>query len=63
VLSEKLTEPIHEIWLLPVGPGEPRRMTPPSLAPNIAASFLSDGKRIVYEAREADHPLHTGSKM
>ena len=59
VLSEKLTEPIHEIWLLPVGPGEPRRMTPPNLAPNIAASFLSDGKRIVYEAREADHPLRT----
>jgi Tol biopolymer transport system component len=32
-------------------------MSPPSLAPNIAASFLSDGRRIVYEAREARHPL------
>jgi dipeptidyl aminopeptidase/acylaminoacyl peptidase len=59
VLAEKLIEPVHEIWLLPVGPGEPRRITPPNLAPAIAANFLSDGKQIVYVAREADRPLRT----
>jgi hypothetical protein len=59
VLAEKLTEPAHEIWLLPVGPGEPRRITPPNLVPAIAASFLSQGKQIVYEAQEGDHPLRT----
>jgi len=50
----KLTEPNHEIWLLPVGPGEPRRINPPNLIPaNILPQFLSDGKRIVYSAVEA----------
>jgi hypothetical protein len=50
----KLTEPNHEIWLLPVGPGEPRRINPPNLIPaNILPQFLSDGKRIVYSGIEA----------
>ena len=52
-LAIKLTEPDHEVWLLPVGPGEPRRLNPPSLAPVGLASFLSDGKRIIYTAHEA----------
>ena len=30
-LAIKLTEPNHEIWLLPIGPGEPRRVNPPNL--------------------------------
>jgi dipeptidyl aminopeptidase/acylaminoacyl peptidase len=51
-LGEKLTEPNHEVWLLPVGPGEARRMSPPNLQPFIAGRFLSDGKRIIYIARE-----------
>ncbi len=58
-LGQKLKEPTDEIWLLPVGPGEPRRISPPNLQPLIAASFLSDGKRIVYIAREAKHPPRT----
>ena len=61
-LAVKLTEPNHEIWLLPVGPGEPRRLNPPSLAPEALASFLSDGKRVIYPAypaRETGHPPRT----
>ena len=52
-LAIKLTEPNHEVWLLPIGPGEPRRLSPSSLAPVGGASFLSDGKRVVYPAQEA----------
>ncbi|HET6217224.1 MAG TPA: protein kinase [Acidobacteriaceae bacterium] len=58
-LAEKLTEPGHEVWLLPVGPGEARRISPPNLSPKVAASFLSDGKRIVYVAQDGARPLRT----
>jgi Tol biopolymer transport system component len=58
-LAEKLSEPVHEIWLLPVGPGEARRITPPNLQPLIAASFFSDGRRILYIAREQGKPPRT----
>jgi hypothetical protein len=54
-LSQRLTEPNHEIWLLPVGPGQPRRLSPPNLQPAIAASFLSDDKRVIYVAQEQGH--------
>jgi len=55
-LAIKLTEPNHEIWLLPIGPGEPRRINPPNLVPaNILPRFLSDGNHIVYSASEAGH--------
>jgi eukaryotic-like serine/threonine-protein kinase len=59
VLGQKKTEPIQEIWLYPVGPGEPRRISPPKLVPEIAAKFLSDGKRVVYMAHEVGHPSRT----
>ena len=53
-LAIKLTEPNHEIWLLPIGPGEPRRSIRPTSFRRISfPSFLSDGKRIVYSANEA----------
>jgi serine/threonine protein kinase len=55
-LAIKLTEPNHEVWLFPVGPGEARRLSPPSLAPVGLATFLSDGKSVIYPAREGDHP-------
>jgi serine/threonine protein kinase/Tol biopolymer transport system component len=54
-LAIKLTEPTHELWLFPVGPGEPRRLSPSSLAPVGLADFLSDGKRVIYPAQEAGH--------
>ncbi|MGA9566484.1 MAG: serine/threonine-protein kinase [Candidatus Korobacteraceae bacterium] len=55
-LAIKLTEPNHEIWLLPIGPGEPRRINPSTLIPAaILPQFLSDGKRIIYSANEAGH--------
>ena len=57
-LAIKLTEPNHEIWLLPIGPGEPRRINPPNLVPvSTLPQFLSDGKRIVYSATEAGKRL------
>ena len=59
VLAEKLTEPTHQVWLLPVGPGEARRISPPNLSPRVAASFFSDGKRIVYVAQDGARPLRT----
>jgi len=58
-LGQKLTDPVQEIWLLPVGAGEARRISPPNLQPLIAASFLSDGKRIIYIANESGHPPRT----
>ena len=58
-LGQKLTDPVQEIWLFPVGPGEARRISPSNLQPLIAASFLSDGKRIIYVANEAGHPPRT----
>jgi eukaryotic-like serine/threonine-protein kinase len=58
-LAEKLTEPANEIWLLPVGPGEPRRLSPPNLNGNVVGSFLSDDKRVVYVANQAGRPQRT----
>lgn len=55
-LAEKLSEPNHEIWLFPVGPGEPKRMNPPELTPLISAGFFPDGKRIFYPASEHGGP-------
>ncbi|MFZ1136337.1 MAG: protein kinase [Candidatus Korobacteraceae bacterium] len=55
-LAIKLTEPNHEIWLLPIGPGEPRRINPSTLIPAaILPQFLADGKRIIYSANETGH--------
>ncbi len=53
-LGQKLADP-DEIWLLPVGAGEARRLSPANLYPLVAASFLSDSKHIVYVAHEAGH--------
>jgi len=54
-LTERLTEPNHEIWLVPVGPGEARRISPSGLHTLIAGSFFSDGKRVLYVAQEPGH--------
>jgi eukaryotic-like serine/threonine-protein kinase len=58
-LTEKLTEPARELWLVPVGPGEARRLSPPNLAPLTAASFFPDGKRVLYVARDGDKPVRS----
>ena len=58
-LTQRLTQPTQEIWLVPIGAGEARRMSPPTLEPQIAASFLSDGKRVLYIAREPGHGNRT----
>jgi Tol biopolymer transport system component len=55
-LSQKIAEPADQIWLLPVGPGEPRRISPPGLRPAfIAGGFLPDGKSVVYVAQQPGH--------
>ncbi len=59
VLAQKLTLPINEVWLMPVGPGEGRRISPPNLSPQVGANFLSDGKRIVYVASEDGKRMRT----
>ncbi len=54
-LGEKLTQPAHQIWLLPIGAGEPRRISPLNLFSLVGASFLSDSQRIIYIANESGH--------
>jgi serine/threonine protein kinase/WD40 repeat protein len=54
-LAEKLTEPVHEVWLLPVGAGEPRRVSPPNLSSIIGGNFLSNSHQILYLAHEPGH--------
>jgi eukaryotic-like serine/threonine-protein kinase len=58
-LAERLTEPAHQVWLLPVGPGEAKRISPPNLSPRVAAKFFSDGKRVAYIAQDGTRPLRT----
>jgi Tol biopolymer transport system component len=44
-----------EVWLLPVGPGEPRRISPPGFH-CVWANFLPDGKGAVLLAGKGDGP-------
>ena len=53
-LALKLPEPL-QLWLLPLGPGEAKRISPPSLQAVFSGDFLSDGRRVVYSANEAGH--------
>lgn len=53
VLAERLN---REVWILPVGPGEPRRVSPPGFH-CLAASFLPDGKRVILMARKDTGPF------
>ena len=54
-LAVKPTEPVPEVWLYPLGPGEPRRISTPSLHPVGLAGFTPDGKHVVYPANEPGH--------
>jgi dipeptidyl aminopeptidase/acylaminoacyl peptidase len=58
-LTDRVTGANPEIWLVPVGPGEARRISPTNLKAYLPASFLSDGKRIVYVAAETGRPIRT----
>jgi hypothetical protein len=53
VLTEKVNQ---EIWLMPVGAGEPRRISPLDLICRWAG-FLPDGKHIVYIAQKSGGPF------
>ena len=58
-LAQNVTIP-STLWLLPVGAGQARRINPPNLTSLwYAASFLSDGQRIVYIANETGRPVRT----
>jgi eukaryotic-like serine/threonine-protein kinase len=57
-LAQKLVAP-GDLWLLPVGTGESRRISPPRLTPINIAGFLPDGRHVVYVASEAGHGLRT----
>jgi eukaryotic-like serine/threonine-protein kinase len=48
----------RELWLLPIGPGEPRRISPPGFIVS-QASFLSDGQHVVYIAQKDNGPIRT----
>lgn len=53
VLTEKVNQ---EVWLMPVGAGEPRRISPPDLICHWAG-FLPDGKRVIYIAQKKGQPF------
>jgi len=53
-LAQKIPEPA-QLWLLPLGPGEAKRISPPNLQAEFPANFLSDGRRVIYAANEAGH--------
>jgi Tol biopolymer transport system component len=55
VLAVKPSEPVPEVWLYPLGPGEPRRLSTPSLRLIALAGFTPDGKHVVYPASESGH--------
>ncbi len=55
VLTEKVNQ---EIWLMPVGAGEPRRISPPDLICHWAG-FFPDGKHVVYLAQKSGGPFRT----
>jgi serine/threonine protein kinase/Tol biopolymer transport system component len=55
VLAVKPVEPVPEVWLYPLGPGEPRRISPSSVHPVALAGFTPDGKHVVYPASEPGH--------
>jgi serine/threonine protein kinase/Tol biopolymer transport system component len=60
VLATKIKTSPLELWLLPVGAGEPRRLSPPNLSPaGTAAGFMADGKHVIYVARDGNKPPQT----
>ena len=53
VLAQRLNQ---EVWLLPVGPGEPRRISPPGFRCHWAG-FVPDGKHVVLDAQKGNGPF------
>jgi eukaryotic-like serine/threonine-protein kinase len=48
-----------ELWLEPVGPGQPRKIGIRGLTPLSAGQFFADGKRVLFVAREQNRPQRT----
>jgi len=53
VLAQRLNE---EVWLVPVGAGEPRRLSPPGFRCHWAG-FVPDGKHAVLDAQKGNGPF------
>ncbi len=56
VLADKLGDPVNEMWLLPVGAGEARRLTPPDLSVEVLGAILSGDKSVVYVGGQTGRP-------
>jgi Tol biopolymer transport system component len=56
VLADKLGDPVNEMWLLPVGAGEARRLTPPDLSVEVLGAFLSGDKSVVFVGNRTGRP-------
>ncbi|HEU5454033.1 MAG TPA: protein kinase, partial [Terriglobales bacterium] len=59
-LGQIVTRTPRELWLLPTGAGEPRRLSPPTLDTiPLVTDFTADSKSVVYAALEANHQPRT----
>jgi Tol biopolymer transport system component len=58
-LSLRFVGDTRELWVQPVGAGQPRQMSPPGWIGTPQAQFFPDGKRIVFVAREPERRPRT----
>jgi hypothetical protein len=58
-ISLRLIDDARELWMQPVGAGEPRQISPPGWFALGQAQFFPDGKRIAFIAEEPGRPPRT----
>src|SRR5262249_49754612 len=58
-LTMRSTESGADLWLSPIGPGQPRRVTPPGFRVGTVAQFFADGRRIAFVGTEGEQPPRT----
>ena len=58
-LSLRFIDDARELWLQPVGAGQPRQISPPGWFATPQGQFFADGKRIAFVAREPGRPPRT----
>ncbi len=56
MLTERFTDAGTELWLYPIGAGQPRRLTTSRWTLAARAGFLADGKHVALVAREGAAP-------
>ncbi len=58
VLASRTTDAgTKELWQIPLGPGDARRVTAPEIAPTFGAAVAPDGKQFVWSNAEASDSL------